>query len=65
LSSYGSSTRPLRIRAGYCAVPDFAAASVDAVEMLLRAATALHHTRQGHEDALVTSFDELPASATS
>ena len=55
----------MRIRAGYCAVPDFAAASVDAVEMLLRAATALHHTRQNHEDGLVTSFDELPARATS
>ena len=54
----------MRIRAGYCAVPDFAAASVDAVEMS-RAATALHHTRQNHEDGLVTSFDELPARATS
>jgi len=65
LASEGGASPPMRIRAGYCAVPDFAAASVDAVEMLLRAATALHHTRQNHDDGLVTSFDELPARATS
>ncbi|HJU69651.1 MAG TPA: response regulator [Gemmatimonadaceae bacterium] len=64
LSADASSGLPMRIRAGYCAVPNFAEASVDAVEMLLRAATALHHTRQNHDDALVTSFDELPARAT-
>ena len=65
LSSDETGSLPMRIRVGYCAVPDFAEASVDAVEMLLRAATALHHTRQNHEDTLVTSFDELPARATS
>jgi diguanylate cyclase (GGDEF)-like protein len=35
---------PLAVRAGYCAVPDFADASIDAVEMLVRASSAL---RQG------------------
>jgi diguanylate cyclase (GGDEF)-like protein len=34
----------LTVRAGYCAVPDFADASIDAVEMLVRASSAL---RQG------------------
>jgi PleD family two-component response regulator len=33
--------RTLKLRAGYCAVPDFAESSVDAVELLLRATTAL------------------------
>ncbi len=36
----------LRIRAGYCAVPDFAESSVDAVELLLRATTALRDLRR-------------------
>ena len=39
--------RTLKIRAGYCAVPDYAEAAVDAVEMLLRAAAALKHHRAG------------------
>jgi diguanylate cyclase (GGDEF)-like protein len=33
---------PIRIQAGYCAVPDFADSRVDALELLLRATTALH-----------------------
>ena len=47
------------IRAGYYAVPDFAASSVDAVEMLLRATTALRHLRsEGRE--VIRSFDDVP-----
>jgi diguanylate cyclase (GGDEF)-like protein len=64
LSEDADGSAPPRIRAGYCAVPNFTESPVDAVEMILRAATALHHARQAHEDALVTSFDELPARAT-
>ena len=41
-------TGRLMARAGYCAVPDFAEASIDAVEMLVRAASAL---RQAPADA--------------
>jgi len=63
LAEGGDGSAPPRIRAGYCAVPNFTESPVDAVEMILRAATALHHARQTHEDALVTSFDELPARA--
>jgi diguanylate cyclase (GGDEF)-like protein len=55
---------PLRLRAGYYAVPDFAAAPVDAVEMLLRAAAALNHSRTS-ADATVRSFDELPETSIS
>ncbi|HEX4932668.1 MAG TPA: response regulator [Gemmatimonadaceae bacterium] len=37
--------RPLKVRAGYCAVADFAQSSFDAVELLLRAASALRQAR--------------------
>ena len=58
--SEGDGAPPMRIRAGYCAVADFAEAPIDAVEMLLRATTALRHVRQTHDDTYVASFDELP-----
>ncbi len=48
--------RRLRLRAGYCAVPDFAQASVDAVEILLRATTALRDLRSTGEHARVRAF---------
>jgi diguanylate cyclase (GGDEF)-like protein len=35
---------PMRLRAGYCAVSDFAESSVDVVEMLVRAAVALRQS---------------------
>ena len=41
--------RSVRVKAGYCAVPDFAESSVDAVELLLRATTALRDLRSGGE----------------
>lgn len=37
--------RHLKVRAGYCAVSDFAQSSYDAVELLLRAASALRQAR--------------------
>ena len=37
----GEAPARVRVRIGYCAVPDFAESSVDAVEMLVRAASAL------------------------
>ncbi|MGQ0714528.1 MAG: response regulator [Gemmatimonadaceae bacterium] len=55
---------PMRLRAGYYAVPDFASASVDAVEMLLRATAALHHTRTS-DGVVLRSFDALPSEALS
>lgn len=54
--------RRLGIRAGYCAVDDYAQSSVDAVEMLLRAASALRQLRtEGHAGDQIRSFDEAPA----
>jgi diguanylate cyclase (GGDEF)-like protein len=51
--------RTLHIRAGYAAAPNFAESSVDAVELLLRAATALRHVK-GSETAGITSFEDVP-----
>lgn len=50
--------RRLTIRAGYCAVGDFAESSVDAVEMLLRAATALRQLRADGSASTIRAFDE-------
>lgn len=52
--------RPLRVRAGYHAVPDFATSPIDAVEMLMRAATALRHAKTRARAAPVIAFDEVP-----
>jgi diguanylate cyclase (GGDEF)-like protein len=52
----------LRVRAGYCAVPDFAASPVDAVEMLLRATSALRHLRAEGNNDRVRAFEQLPAT---
>jgi PleD family two-component response regulator len=52
--------RSVRIKAGYCAVPDFAESSIDAVELLLRATTALRDLRRGGDDARVRAFEQVP-----
>jgi DNA-binding response OmpR family regulator len=51
-----------RLRAGYCAVSDLAAANVDLGELVHRAERALAHVfATGQRDSVV-SFDELPVS---
>ena len=53
--------RPLQLRAGYCAVPDYTESAVDAVEMLLRAAAALRHVRaEGADEGRIQAFDTMP-----
>jgi diguanylate cyclase (GGDEF)-like protein len=52
--------RHFRVRAGYCAVENFAKSSVDAVELLLRAATALRHGGAGEPSRSITAYDEVP-----
>jgi GGDEF domain-containing protein len=50
-----------RMRAGYCAVNDFAASKVDMKELVHRAESALEHvTMGGGRSYGVVSFDELP-----
>jgi diguanylate cyclase (GGDEF)-like protein len=57
--------RTLRLRAGYCAVPDFAESSVDAVELLLRATTALRDLkREGPAGERIRAFDQVPSKFT-
>jgi hypothetical protein len=48
------------MRAGYCAVPDFAASTVDAVELLLRASAALRHVKTGEAGDTITAFEDVP-----
>jgi hypothetical protein len=50
----------LRVRAGYCAVPDFAESPVDAVELLLRATTALRDLKRDGDAEQVRAFDQAP-----
>jgi len=50
--------RSLRVRAGYCAVPDFAESPVDAVELLLRATTALRDLKRDGDTDQVRAFDQ-------
>jgi diguanylate cyclase (GGDEF)-like protein len=53
----------VRLRAGYCAVPDFAASGIDAVEMLLRATTALRDARtDGSDSPAIRAFTSAPLS---
>jgi len=52
----------VRLRAGYCAVSDLAAANVDLVELVQRAESALAHISATGQRENVVSFDELPVS---
>jgi diguanylate cyclase (GGDEF)-like protein len=54
--------RCLKVRAGYCAVPDFAESPVDAVELLLRATTALRDLKRDGDSEQVRAFDAAPLS---
>jgi diguanylate cyclase (GGDEF)-like protein len=56
------SAEPFEIRAGYCAYEDFSKSPVDAVELLLRAATALRHARVSDE-ARISGYHDVPAHA--
>ena len=49
--------RRVTIRAGYCAVPDFADSPIDAVEILLRATTALRDLRKQGSGDRVRAFE--------
>ena len=59
-TSIGHAALKLRIRAGYCAVPDFSESTVDAVEMLLRATTALRYLRTEESGSRIRAFEEVP-----
>jgi diguanylate cyclase (GGDEF)-like protein len=48
----------VELRTGYCSIPDGARSAVDAVEMLLRANTALRHARDAQRGEALHAFDE-------
>jgi diguanylate cyclase (GGDEF)-like protein len=50
----------LRVKAGYCAVSDFAESAVDATELLLRATTALRDLRRTGGDERIRAFEQVP-----
>ena len=52
--------RSVRVKAGYSAVPDFAEASMDAVELLLRATTALRDLKRGDQTDSIRAFEQIP-----
>jgi PleD family two-component response regulator len=55
---------PIRIRAGYAAVPNFAKSSVDAMELLFRATDALRVARSDRTGEAVRAFHEMTPGAT-
>jgi len=56
----GNSSGIYELRAGYCAYEDFSRSPVDAVELLLRAATALRHVR-AQEGSAISAYQDVPA----
>lgn len=58
---------PLRLRAGYCAVPDLSAARLDVLQILLQATSALRSlmAEPAGTGSRVRSFEEASRSATS
>lgn len=63
-AEFSVATSPVRLslRAGYCAVGDFASAPVDAVEMMLRASAALRHTRASAAGS-ISAWADVPRPA--
>lgn len=59
----GDTEHKVKIRAGYCAVPDFSESAVDAVEMLLRATTALRYLRTDGQGATIKAFEDVPVKS--
>jgi diguanylate cyclase (GGDEF)-like protein len=56
--------RHVRVRAGYCAVPDFSESAVDAVELLLRATSALRDLKKAGGHERIRAFEQAPFTTT-
>jgi diguanylate cyclase (GGDEF)-like protein len=59
--SVGDAEHHMTIRAGYCAVPNFTESSVDAVELLLRAASALRDPNVSEQGLRIRGFNDIPS----
>jgi PleD family two-component response regulator len=57
-----ASPRAVKLRAGYCAVSDFATANMNLVELVNRAESALDYVQVGGADGAILGFEELPAT---
>jgi hypothetical protein len=51
-----------KLRAGYCAVPDLAAADIDLTELVHRAESALAKVPTDGQGDSIMGFDELPTA---
>lgn len=60
LPAAGRNGGALKVRAGYCAVPDFAVSSLDAVQLLECATTALHDLLRSPDGERVRGVDTVP-----
>jgi PleD family two-component response regulator len=61
-SKHAAHPQSFRLRAGYCAVSDLAAAKVDVNELVRRANSALAHIPAAGKGETVVSFDDLPTA---
>jgi PleD family two-component response regulator len=61
-SKTATSSGSFKLRAGYCAVADLAAADIDLTELVHRAESALAQVPSDGQGEAVLSFDELPIS---
>ncbi len=65
LEAANASTEAIHLRAGYSAIPDLSSSSLDALQILLQATTALRslQAEAGSSGTRVRSFEEIPQSA--
>lgn len=67
-SQSGADLAPIRLRAGYCAIPDLSTARLDVLQVLLQATNALRSLMAdsaGSNGPRVRSFEELPQPSPS
>ena len=57
--TFDGRSQRVKIRAGYSAVPNYAEAHIDVVELLFRAAAALRHSRSSGPQSAITCFDDV------
>jgi hypothetical protein len=60
MTSQNGIAQRVELRAGYCSISDGAQSEVDAVEMLLRANSALRQVRDAERGDQLRAFDNSP-----
>jgi hypothetical protein len=59
----GSGSAPIRLRAGYDAVPDVHATPLDPVDLLVHATSALRTSRSEHATDWIQRFERVSRSS--